>query len=383
MAASGAEPAMVPPVASTAMRGSAEAPAAFWEEEEVVMAAILSDPTAAAIWPVSPANQHASDHFAQLARDLLLGQLRREHLDQPVRVLTQERALAQTHARRARLEQVLGVERDQFAIALRIVGHRRDHAHAHAEFDVGLDHVRVDGGQHHVGHHARFRERLVDVRAAREILVIGDDRIFGDVFEREILAAHERMRLRHDHHVMPRIARERHDIGETIERFGRDADIGLAVDDHLRDLLRIALAQRQMHLREHLAELVHDLRQRIARLRVSRRHDEVAAVLIGELARHAAQVLRVEQHALDQLMHGLARLRETREALAASNEDVDAQLVLQILDLLRHTRLRRVQHVRHFGQVHVLPHGLAHETQLLKIHVLLSGTADRLLMFLV
>jgi len=130
-----------------------------------------------------------------------------------------------------------------------------------------------------------------------------------------------------------------------------------------------------VHLREHFGELADHLGQRIAGLRVRRRDHQVAAVLIRELARDATQILSIEQHPLDQLMHRLARLREAREPLAASNEDVDAEFVFEVLDLFRHARLRCVQHVRHFGQVHVLTHGLAHEAQLLEIHLEVSGSA--------
>jgi len=51
----------------------------------------------------------------------------------------------------------------------------------------------------------------------------------------------------------------------------------------------------------------------------------------GELAGYAAQILGVEQHALDHLMHFLARLGQACQALAASNENVDAKFVLEIL----------------------------------------------------
>src|SRR5689334_14737475 len=100
------------------MRGSARD-----EEVEVFMAAIVSDAHAAAIDEnaslymkraiglavrlailLACKRPAISGRFAQLARDIRFVQLRREHLDQPVRIGTQERALAQAHARRARFE---------------------------------------------------------------------------------------------------------------------------------------------------------------------------------------------------------------------------------------------------------------------------------------
>ncbi len=176
------------------------------------------------------------------------------------------------------------------------------------------------------------------------------------------------MPLGHDHLVVPRVARERHDIGIAIERFGRDTNVGFAIDDHLRDLLRIALTQGQVHLREHLLELLDHTGQRIARLRVRGGHHEVTRVMFRELACDATQVFGVEQHALDGLVHGFARLGETRQALAATNEDIDPELVLEILDLFRHARLRCIEDVRDFGQIHVLTHRLANKAQLLEVH---------------
>src|SRR5471032_1908720 len=71
-------------------------------------------------------------------------------------------------------------------------------------------------------------------------------------------------------------------------------------------------------------------------------------------------------------MHFLARLGEAGETLAAADEDIDAEFVLKILDLLRYTRLRCIKHVRDLGQIHVLPDGFTYETQLLEVHVSLS-----------
>ena len=67
-------PAIVPPVASTAIRG----------REEVFMPAIVNQPASGL--------RGESDRLAKLGRDLRLVELRREHFDQPVRVRPQERA---------------------------------------------------------------------------------------------------------------------------------------------------------------------------------------------------------------------------------------------------------------------------------------------------
>ena len=76
---------------------------------------------------------------------------RREARDEVVDVAAQEGAAAQGEAGGGRREQVARVELRQPGIARRVVGHLRDDADAHAELDVGLDHVGVERGQHDVG----------------------------------------------------------------------------------------------------------------------------------------------------------------------------------------------------------------------------------------
>ena len=50
--------------------------------------------------------------------------------------------------------------RAQLRVALGLVGDAGDDAHAHAELDVGLDHVGVHRGQHDVGREAALVEGL-------------------------------------------------------------------------------------------------------------------------------------------------------------------------------------------------------------------------------
>jgi hypothetical protein len=151
-------------------------------------------------------------------------------------------------------------------------------------------------------------------------------------------------------------------------RLGRDADVGLAADEHLRDLLRRALVQRQRHLRVQRAEVLHHRRQRVARLRVRGRDRQRPAVHRRELGAHAAQVVGVQQQAFDDRQHRLARRRQAREALAHALENLHAQLVFQLADLAADARLARVQHRRHLGEVEARAGGLADGLQLLEVH---------------
>ena len=52
-----------------------------------------------------------------------------------------------------------------------------------------------------------------------------------------------------------------------------------------------------------------------------------------------AHVLRVKQHALDHRQEFLARFGQSEQALAAPDEDLDPELVLEILDVLGNARL--------------------------------------------
>ena len=95
--------------------------------------------------------------------------------------------MPQPEPRRRRREQVVGVELLELRVARGVVRHLRDDADAHAELDVGLDHVGVERGQHDVGLEALGGERRVDRRAPGEAEVVGDDRKLRERLERERL----------------------------------------------------------------------------------------------------------------------------------------------------------------------------------------------------
>ncbi len=110
------------------------------------------------------------------------------------------------------------------------------------------------------------------------------------------------------------------------------------------------------------------MRQHIARLRVRGGDDELALLAIGELLAEPLDVGGVDQNALDDLDQLLAGVGQAEQALAAAHEQLDAELVLEVLDVLADARLRGEQRVGHLGQVEVPPHRLAHDAQLLEVH---------------
>ena len=168
--------------------------------------------------------------------------------------------------------------------------------------------------------------------------------------------------------MVPRVERECRKKGGILQRFRRDADVGLAVEQHRGNLSRAALVQHKMDLGKVLGEARHHMRQHVARLRVRGGDSELPLVAIAELLAEPLDIGRIDEYALDHLDQLLAWVGQSEQPLAAPHEQLDAQLVFQILDVLADTRLRREQHVGDLGQVEIAPDGLANDAQLLKVH---------------
>src|SRR3990167_7983246 len=124
-----------------------------------------------------------------------------------------------------------------------------------------------------------------------------------------------------------------------------------------------------MHFRVQLLEFRHHFRQRITGLGVGGGDGEATAVLLAVLLCQIFDIARVQQHALDDFHHLLARLGQAQQTLALADKQLDGQFVFQILDVFRHAGLRRVERVGHFRQIEIAPHGFADDPQLLKIHL--------------
>ena len=214
----------------------------------------------------------------------------------------------------------------QMAVALGIEGDGRDDADAHAKLHIGLDHVRIHGGEHDVGRKPRAVECRIDVRAARVARLIGDDRVRRQLLQRDAAAIllEQRMARRHDDGVRPAVARQGDELIETRERFGRHADVGFAGKQHLRNLLGRTLAQMQRHIGAQFAEIAHHLRQCISSLRVGGRDDQTAALALREIIARVLEVFGFEKQALDDGQQHLAGQRHASQALARAHEDFHA-----------------------------------------------------------
>ena len=87
-----------------------------------------------------------------------------------------------------------------------------------------------------------------------------------------------------------------------------------------------------------------------------------------EIVAGPAQVLGIDQQALDDRQDLRAWLSEPGEPLAGPHEQHDAKLFLQFADLPAHSRLRGVQRIGHLGEVEAPADGFSDGAQLLEIH---------------
>ncbi|MCY1240184.1 hypothetical protein D9M72_530190 [compost metagenome] len=137
----------------------------------------------------------------------------------------------------------------------------------------------------------------------------------------------------------PLVARQRHQVLVGGDAFGRDADVGLVVQQHVGDLRRVALLYRQPHLGVALGELADHPWQGVARLGVGGGDGEVALVLCRIVHADALQAFHFLQDLLDRAQDAAARLGQAADALAVAGKDIHAQLFFQLDDGLGHTGL--------------------------------------------
>jgi hypothetical protein len=296
------------------------------------------------------------------------GQQRGEQFDEVVSVAAQVFVLADRDARGVGLEQVLGIDHAQVPVAFRDEGDLGEDADAQPEFHIGFDHVGVDRGERDIRCYVRLLERLVDLAASAEGEVVGDDGVLRDLRQGQPLFFQQRVFGRHDYAVVPFVARQRDEVVIQRQAFGRDRDIGLAVQYLFGDLRWIALVQAEFYFRVTPDELFDHRRQDVARLGVGGGDGQVAAVLRVEFLPDLPEVFRVVQHAPGDVEDGLAGLGDGDDALAVAHENIDAQLLLQLFDLFADVGLRGVQRVGGIGNLQAAPHDLIDITQLLQVH---------------
>ena len=97
-------------------------------------------------------------------------------------------------------------------------------------------------------------------------------------------------------------------------------------------------------------------------------HGQQSPALLGEVLAGPLEVVGLLQEPLDDRQHPLPRRRQASQTLADPDEQFDAQLGLQLLDLAADAGLRGVQDLCHGCEIEALPDGFAHRAQLLEVH---------------
>ncbi len=85
----------------------------------------------------------------------------------------------------------------------------------------------------------------------------------------------------------------------------------------------------------------------------------------------------IQQHALRYFNDLLARLGQSQKPLAPADEQLDAEFVFQILDVLAHPRLGGEQRAGDLGQVEVAADRFLDDAQLLEIQIPSPSTPTR------
>src|SRR5690606_5490190 len=125
---------------------------------------------------------------------------------------------------------------------------------------------------------------------------VRDERVLREGREIEPLALlRERVLLRHERDPVPMEDRQHRELREEVAAAARDREIDLVRADQLRDLLRRALVELEIHLRIALTKAADRLRQHVARLGMRRRDRQRALLLRSEVAREARDILDLTQ----------------------------------------------------------------------------------------
>ena len=261
-----------------------------------------------------------------------------------------------------------GVQGHEVGVGAGFVGHVGDDADAQAQPHIGLDHVRIDGGQHHIRFEALRLEGLVQLGTPREAEGVGDDGVAGHVAQREPLDPGQRVVGPHEHAAVPVVAGQHHQFVEMLDRFGGNGEIGLAAGGDAGNLRGRALVQVQRHPGVALPKGLNGVGQGIARLGVGGGNGQGAAVARCKVVHHPLDVVHVLQDALDDVQHRAAGGGDVAQVLAAAHEDLGAQLFFQQFQLLADTRLAGEQLLGRGRDVQIVADDFVDVAQLAEFH---------------
>ena len=124
-----------------------------------------------------------------------------------------------------------------------------------------------------------------------------------------------------------------------LDRERQQHDVELAVDQFVQQLLRLRLAQVQIEIGIGRADERQELRQQIGRNGGNGAEAKRAGEAAGELACTVEKIVDVGQHA-GRTLGDLATARRQADALARALQQLQAEFLLQLLDLHGEGRLR-------------------------------------------
>jgi hypothetical protein len=152
------------------------------------------------------------------------------------------------------------------------------------------------------------------------------------------------------------------------QRLGGNADLSIATLHHRGDFRRAALVEYQTHFRKGLHKLGDDASQGLSGLCMCRRDRQLAGVSIRILQTELFDIACVSRYSIDDCDKFIPWLGQAQQPLTSANKQFEPKLVLEILDVLAQTRLRREKRASRFCQIEPPLHGLANNSELLEIH---------------
>ncbi|OGT18908.1 MAG: hypothetical protein A2V90_06785 [Gammaproteobacteria bacterium RBG_16_57_12] len=252
-----------------------------------------------------------------------------KQFDEVIHITAQIFAAPYADAGGAVFKQMCGIDGHQALIAPGLVGHGGQQADAQPQGDIGLDHIRVDGGQHHIGRQAPRLEGLVDQGAAGEGKVIGHDRIARQGLQGQRLFRQQGMVERNHDAAVPLIAGQRDQLGKVMHRFRGDHEVRLAGGRQPGHLGRITLLDAQAHPGIALGKGADGGGQNVARLGMGGGDAQRPGAFIRVLRPDITDGLRLTQDRLGQLDNEPARFGDAGQPLAAALKDLYLELFLQ------------------------------------------------------
>ena len=185
---------------------------------------------------------------------------------------------------------------------------------------------------------------------------------------RDALELGQRMVLEDDDLAVPAIHRQQHQARKQPFRAGGDRKLHPIGGHHLADLLRGALVQVQLDLRVALAKRMHHRRQHVARLGVRGRDRQRAAIVLVQVGGDRLEAVDLGQRAIGVLEH-LGPLRgHARERPPLAHEQVEAELALERLERAADRRLRGAERRGRLGDRQAMARDRDGVLQLMKIH---------------